>query len=533
MGKKRDLIKDINVELSIFTFLKYAGSERQKNQDNFSDHAKNFDMNEDAFSLRTNIAVCLVNSKGEIISINSILETLLNLQKENILSHPIYTFLDPRKNKLVRMKISKLNKEKNFDKIQNIFIVPFQCNPLIVDLEFFLIDDRNDKIIAILLLPKDNKYLDELNEKVRFLESNFKKILKNISDIFIELNNKGIIIYISGKTQSLTGYENNELIGKNFIDLLNIPFQKEIKKFISIKQSEDKYISYECEIKNKNKMIIPVIVEGTLINDMQNGIRFVGIIRRKYDNLNEKDEFIKKQKNKLVNIDKIKDDLIRRISHEMKTPLISIYNETEYLLNQYKNQISGDILKFLKDINRGGQRLKNLVDNLLLSYSLEFNELNLTFSKVDLKEILLKTINSLKPILGERKLNLNYYFINNCPIYANESMLFYVFKNIILNAIKNTPENGNILIYINKFKKFVNIIIKDTGIGLTREEKGVLFKKFGKIERERNKIIINREGLGLGLYISKKVIELHGGKIFAVSRGRNRGCLFLIRLYYR
>ena len=83
MGKKRDLIKDINVELSIFTFLKYAGSERQKNQDNFSDHTKNFDMNEDAFSLRTNIAVCLVNSKGEIISINSILETLLNLQKED------------------------------------------------------------------------------------------------------------------------------------------------------------------------------------------------------------------------------------------------------------------------------------------------------------------------------------------------------------------------------------------------------------------------------------------------------------------
>ena len=79
--------------------------------------------------------------------------------------------------------------------------------------------------------------------------------------------------------------------------------------------------------------------------------------------------------------------------------------------------------------------------------------------------------------------------------------------------------------------KYTDILIKDTGIGLTENEKKSLFIKFGKIERYGQNLDVDIEGSGLGLYISKQIVELHGGEIFVESEGRNRGSTFIIRLY--
>ena len=102
--------------------------------------------------------------------------------------------------------------------------------------------------------------------------------------------------------------------------------------------------------------------------------------------------------------------------------------------------------------------------------------------------------------------------------------------NILLNAVKNTPPNGKIYINMKKYNGYVDILIRDTGVGLTEEEKSKLFKKFGKIERYGKGLDVDTEGSGLGLYISKKIVELHGGKVWAESEGRNKGSAFIIRL---
>ena len=91
--------------------------------------------------------------------------------------------------------------------------------------------------------------------------------------------------------------------------------------------------------------------------------------------------------------------------------------------------------------------------------------------------------------------------------------------------------NRIISINLQKFADFIDIIIKDTGIGIIEDEKKKLFRKFGKIERYNQKEELNTEGVGLGLYISKEIVELHGGKIWVESDGRNKGSTFIVRLF--
>ena len=103
--------------------------------------------------------------------------------------------------------------------------------------------------------------------------------------------------------------------------------------------------------------------------------------------------------------------------------------------------------------------------------------------------------------------------------------------NLISNAIKNTPMGGKIFISADDTTDYIDIHVRDTGVGLTEKEKEMLFQKFGKIERYGKDLEVDIEGVGLGLYISKEIVELHGGQILVESKGRNEGATFTIRLF--
>jgi signal transduction histidine kinase len=104
--------------------------------------------------------------------------------------------------------------------------------------------------------------------------------------------------------------------------------------------------------------------------------------------------------------------------------------------------------------------------------------------------------------------------------------IYEVLKNLLSNAIKYTPEYGEITIKSERTDNSYLISIEDTGIGFTEEEKEHVFTRFGKIERYGQGFDLGIDGTGLGLYISKKVIELHGGDIWMESKGRNKGSTF-------
>ena len=131
-------------------------------------------------------------------------------------------------------------------------------------------------------------------------------------------------------------------------------------------------------------------------------------------------------------------------------------------------------------------------------------------------------------MIKERKLRLIKEIPETLILKTDESKMRLVFENLISNAVKYTPIGGKISLMLEKKNKNIEFKIQDTGIGLTEEEKNKIFEKFGKVNKEGVHIV--SDGIGIGLYISKYTIELHGGSISVESEGRNKGCTFIVRL---
>ena len=132
--------------------------------------------------------------------------------------------------------------------------------------------------------------------------------------------------------------------------------------------------------------------------------------------------------------------------------------------------------------------------------------------------------------VDNRKLTIISELPNGIFLGVDKLRLGQAIINLISNAVKNTPRYGEIFVNVITHHKYIDIRIKDTGVGITTEEKERLFKKFGKIERYGLDMDVDIEGSGLGLYISKEIVELHGGKILVESKGRDKGSQFTIRL---
>ena len=108
--------------------------------------------------------------------------------------------------------------------------------------------------------------------------------------------------------------------------------------------------------------------------------------------------------------------------------------------------------------------------------------------------------------------------------------IYEVISHLIINAIKYTPPYGEITIHTEQTNEFIIVSVQDNGIGFSENEQQRIFKQFGKIERYGQGWDIGIEGTGMGLYTSKKIVELHGGEIWVESEGRNKGAKFCFSL---
>ena len=240
-----------------------------------------------------------------------------------------------------------------------------------------------------------------------------------------------------------------------------------------------------------------------------------------------------KDQNKMLNeMNKLKVELFSRTSHELKTPLISIKGFTELLLKLHKSKLDSDMISIVEEIMDGAKRLEKIINMLLQSSKLDQNLLILNKKEDDFIFLIKFCVNELQSLanLRNQKINLNIH--EKLIIEFDKERMYEVISNLLVNAIKYTPPNGRIEIKTEVTDNSYIISITDTGVGLIDSEKEQLFKQFGKIERYGHGWDLGIEGTGLGLYISKKIIDLHGGNIWADSKGRNKGSTFSFSLPY-
>ncbi len=239
---------------------------------------------------------------------------------------------------------------------------------------------------------------------------------------------------------------------------------------------------------------------------------------------------IKEAERKLKELNKLKSDLLRRTSHELKTPLVSIKGFSDLLLEVHREQLDDYILNTIEEIKKGCIRLETLISDILKTSELESGTIHLIKFEENLSFLILYCVKELKGLYKLRNHKVIANIPDNLMVTMEKEQIHQVISNLLSNSIKFTPPNGKIEINSKTVNNFVVISIKDNGIGFAEEEKDKIFKQFGKIERFGLGYDVISEGTGLGLYISKKIIELHDGEIWMESEGKNKGSTFYFSL---
>jgi signal transduction histidine kinase len=222
--------------------------------------------------------------------------------------------------------------------------------------------------------------------------------------------------------------------------------------------------------------------------------------------------------------DKVQKEFINTAAHELRTPIQPIIGITDLL----KDRIKDDKHKELLDvISRNAQRLKKLSENILEISKMESNSLYLNKEYFKINEIIYDNINTYKNNTDIENIKFETILEDDISIYADKNSISRVISNLISNSIKFVHKEGGIISILAKRKiisedngirkEIVVVSVKDNGIGVDAEIFQTLFTKF---------ITKSFQGIGLGLYISKNIIEAHGGKIWAQNNKDNNGAMF-------
>lgn len=225
---------------------------------------------------------------------------------------------------------------------------------------------------------------------------------------------------------------------------------------------------------------------------------------------------------KLLTLDKLKDDFLANTSHELRTPLNGIIGIAESMLDDVSSKLSNETKKNISLIVASGRRLSSLVNDILDFSKLKNHEIELQIRKIDLKQIADLVIRLSEPLIVDRDLKLVNTIPDDFPeIEADENRIIQIFHNLVGNAIKFT-ESGEIKIFATNKDDISTIYISDTGIGIPKEKFEIIFQSFEQIDNSSSR---EYGGTGLGLGITKQLIELHGGKIW-VDSTLNKGSTF-------
>jgi PAS domain S-box-containing protein len=195
------------------------------------------------------------------------------------------------------------------------------------------------------------------------------------------------------------------------------------------------------------------------------------------------EKLIIEEYNRLMELNEMRKDIITRISHELKTPLTTMYGSSQLLLETYKDQMSDDVREYVEMNHRGCVRLTKLIQNLIDATILDSNKMSLNLREEDLISIIQDSLENIKEMAKSRNLLINVHFPTEFHYTLDRERIEQAITNILSNAVKNTLPNGTISVKLERKDSYVDISVKDNGIGLTEREREKIFKKFGKIER--------------------------------------------------
>ena len=231
-----------------------------------------------------------------------------------------------------------------------------------------------------------------------------------------------------------------------------------------------------------------------------------------FEESKQAEETLRRLNKQLENMNHHKSEFLANMSHELRTPLNAILGSSELLGEGLFGELNGKQKEYIQDIHESGNHLLSLINDVLDLSKVEAGKLDLQLSHFDLRSL----VESSSAIVRERAARRSLEFLVVPPpedviLEADERKVKQIVYNLLSNAVKFTPENGRVTFSAHREKHEVIFAVEDTGPGVAEELRERIFEEFFQIAG-------NQEGTGLGLALSKRLVELHGGRIWLESQ---------------
>jgi PAS domain S-box-containing protein len=361
-----------------------------------------------------------------------------------------------------------------------------------------------------------------INHNLIESEERFKK-LANLAFEGILIHNKGIAIDVNEAFTKIFGYERDELINKNIIQLLILPEYIEV---VVENFKNDIAKPYEVLAQKKNGDVFSIEIEAKNIIYNDENIR-IGSIR----DISERilaEKIIKQQNEELKLLNTDKDRFISILSHDLRSPFNTLLGFSGLLLKNIHKYERHKIEKQLTIIFKTAQQTFSLLDDLLLWSKSQAGKLPFEPKYIAFNEVCNEIISSVELTAQLKKIKIEFMESEPFFLSADSNMLKTILRNLISNAIKFSFEESEIVIYAVRKAASALITVSDSGVGIDKENQNKLWQLSNNLIKDGT---AGEKGTGLGLHLCKDFVEKHGGQIWVESEpGKGSDFMFTIPL---
>ena len=364
-------------------------------------------------------------------------------------------------------------------------------------------------------------------------EEKFRSITTSAMSAIIMMAPDGKIVFWNDAAHNIFGWSEEEALGKDLHAMLTPEhFQKAFHgAFPSFKETGHgnligKMVEVVALHKNGQEVPIELSLSSVKIKGKWNAIGIANDISER----KEAEGALNKAKELAEAANKAKSNFLSSMSHELRTPLTAIIGFAEVLKDEYFGGLNEKQAEYTRDIFESGKHLLSLINDILDLSKTEAGKMDLEFSEINIKYLLEHSLIMIKEKAMKRRIRLDF----QCPdeltglhIQADERKLKQILFNLLSNAVKFTRDGGVIELTSKQMAGELIISVTDSGVGISPEEQERVFEEFYQVDGGQKD---KTPGTGLGLPISKRFVEMHGGKIRVESLEKDKGSRFSFTL---
>ncbi len=380
--------------------------------------------------------------------------------------------------------------------------------------------DRDGKFLGFSKITRDLTEQRRANDELRQSEERFRLLVEGVKDYAIfMLDPNGIISTWNLGAERIKGYRADEIIGKHFSTFY--PHDKIAEGWpeyeLTVARREGRFEDEGWRVRKDGTLFWANVIITAIFDEPGRLQGFAKITR---------DLTQRKRVEALEESERRMTEFMAMLSHELRNPLAPIRNALGFIQMM---EIDDQDVKWATDvIDRQVSHLTRLVDDLLEVSRVTTGTIKLRKESVDMNDVVRRALEASQPLIESRHHTLELHLSNeSLPMEADTTRMTQVVLNVLNNAAKYTPEGGHIIVTTGRQGTCATVRVDDNGIGIAPEFRKRMFEMFAQGERSLDR---SEGGLGIGLTLVRRLVEMHGGTVEAYSDGPGRGSQFKVKI---